>query len=1188
MERLTAAGSGQDVAACIAYCYQLNQPVNVQAVDSQTAAAVQSLLDSQVITEAQDEEDEDIFQCGKCKKQFRSLTSFVSHKQTQCIIQHQHQQLQQSLTLEQSHPSRLTLNTGPNTFSSTISLAGTLSQNPVNGSVSTISTAAPILQAHPCLTRSLNQPSRNPTLSLGTVPSSPISQLSQSMVFTDDLLALSSLDSASLGAPATIQMVTGSAHGQTVHTSNNMTIFSPVTGLTNHNNSMTSASTPGPGQLLVQPGQHITLTSITDKSMHHQQQLCQPLTLQSPATITLSQPTPQNVQSQMFKPSPTKAGRRSAQKKLTTVLNADNSVSLLSTRKGKTAKHARHNNAEVSQEDLSIKAKLQCEYCNKEFTKNFDLQQHVRAHTGEKPFQCIVCGRAFAQKSNVKKHMATHKVWPCGTSNTLPRQPDPVMDDKDSSQPSAPEAPAPVMTTTVVTPTPDIVSIPHISAANIDDQNLLKSMVQKLNALKAGSQSENEDDGPKVKVVVDNSYICQYCPTKFKSYYQLKSHLVTHKSEQVYKCVMRNCGLSFHDLDTFLEHVKSHEDEMSYRCHQCHKYFKTLYDLGVHQYSHIYMNQGVKSGPRHFQCTKCGNKYTTPEALEHHLSTTSHDYKCPHCYKQFTCERFLRRHLPIHGSEGQFECPQCKKRFKTEHYLKSHVLIHTGETPFACEICQAAFNRKDKLKRHMTIHDSVKKYRCPFRTIAGCTKEFNRPDKLKAHIITHSGIKPYKCAICNKGFSRRPHLLEHERGHNLDYRFKCEKCGKGFFRPKLFHEHKCQPSRSGAEQQFRPRNRRKIGRPRKRMISIVPDSISKSRGKQYASRTRSKGKILQFPSQMAAHLSEKQRLQRSAEVLNEVMGSVNDKDDVSFREPSTVSVEVVKALPVMSSVKTSGVIDIDSNGTMSVHISGLDDGKDVNIGDSLGAHVQHISVGPGGELMDHFVVHLTESVDGSSPTIQTAFIPAVAGAQIFANTSQEMGIQPIAIIEARSFHVSDCSGKQSLASAGANAIMRSHRMHMQNDGGGQENMIVSGDYVTVSEGAHILHDRVQVVTSKFRDSSKMNLCEASRANGGVMMSSHASDVMMSGVVDVSISERNGMSDVGCKEEAVMVIDNHSLMVSASEMSAGATDVGGDMMDGALSLFSPPVSADSYVGGQAFITCPTHLVDYAHTVLQGPS
>jgi len=65
---------------------------------------------------------------------------------------------------------------------------------------------------------------------------------------------------------------------------------------------------------------------------------------------------------------------------------------------------------EASSTSTSPRA-LQCQYCDKSFTKNFDLQQHTRSHTGEKPFQCIVCGRAFAQKSNVKKHLQTHKVW---------------------------------------------------------------------------------------------------------------------------------------------------------------------------------------------------------------------------------------------------------------------------------------------------------------------------------------------------------------------------------------------------------------------------------------------------------------------------------------------------------------------------------------------------------------------------------------------------------------------------------------------------------------------------------------------------------------------------------------------------------------------------------------------------------
>lgn len=34
-------------------------------------------------------------------------------------------------------------------------------------------------------------------------------------------------------------------------------------------------------------------------------------------------------------------------------------------------------------------------------------------------------------------------------------------------------------------------------------------------------------------IVIDSSYQCQFCTSKFKTYFQLKSHLTKHKGEQV-------------------------------------------------------------------------------------------------------------------------------------------------------------------------------------------------------------------------------------------------------------------------------------------------------------------------------------------------------------------------------------------------------------------------------------------------------------------------------------------------------------------------------------------------------------------------------------------------------------------------------------------------------------------------------
>ena len=49
-----------------------------------------------------------------------------------------------------------------------------------------------------------------------------------------------------------------------------------------------------------------------------------------------------------------------------------------------------------------------CLICGRDFTRKQNLRQHLRIHTGVKPFQCDTCGRRFTQKSTLRRHNMIH------------------------------------------------------------------------------------------------------------------------------------------------------------------------------------------------------------------------------------------------------------------------------------------------------------------------------------------------------------------------------------------------------------------------------------------------------------------------------------------------------------------------------------------------------------------------------------------------------------------------------------------------------------------------------------------------------------------------------------------------------------------------------------------------------------
>lgn len=54
-----------------------------------------------------------------------------------------------------------------------------------------------------------------------------------------------------------------------------------------------------------------------------------------------------------------------------------------------------------------------------------------------------------------------------------------------------------------------------------------------INLLLVGGSQDLLEPIPREEMLIDNSYVCNFCNEKYKNYYQLKTHMRQHKDEQV-------------------------------------------------------------------------------------------------------------------------------------------------------------------------------------------------------------------------------------------------------------------------------------------------------------------------------------------------------------------------------------------------------------------------------------------------------------------------------------------------------------------------------------------------------------------------------------------------------------------------------------------------------------------------------